>query len=81
MQRVEKMRDRSELSQSADGEWALEAHRLAADVALQWRQLAEEGHALAAEREFDSPLRWSPSWASDPDDAAEPPKRPAEPMG
>jgi hypothetical protein len=70
MQRVEKMRHRAELLDGAASQWTIEARLLAADIALQWRQLAEEGLAAAEGGESDAAtsLCWSQLWVSDPDD-------------
>jgi hypothetical protein len=72
MQRVEELRHRAELIELASAEWTQDGRELAADMARQWRQLAEQMYAVSQGRELDAitPLRWNPAWASEPDDPA-----------
>jgi hypothetical protein len=59
MQRVETCRYRAERIELAGADWSKPGRELAADLACQWRQLAEQMYALYDEREFEAvpPLR------------------------
>jgi len=60
MQRVEAYRYKAEC---LEGEGVALGPCLAADLAQQWRQLAEQVEALADDRQlnFLTPLRWNPT--------------------
>jgi hypothetical protein len=74
MQRVQNMRHRDERLDNAGVDWPKEGQELAAEVARQWRLLAEQRGVLRG-REFEAatPLRWSPLWVTDPEDLDVPP--------
>jgi hypothetical protein len=76
-QRVEKMRHGAERHDGAGSDCAIDARQLAADIALQWRQLAEQTQAVAEGSGFDAakPRRLRLAWSLDPDDQAETPSR------
>jgi hypothetical protein len=59
MQRVEWMRYRAEIAERARAAWTGPGRDLALDIALQWRQLAEQTYALFTGEEIKplSPLK------------------------
>jgi hypothetical protein len=59
MQRIETCRYRAERIESAGADWSQPGRELASDLACQWRQIADQMHALAEGREVEevSPLR------------------------
>jgi hypothetical protein len=72
MQRVEELRHCAELIERASAEWTEDGREFAADVARQWRQIAEQEYASSQGRALDAitPPRWKPPLASKPDDPA-----------
>jgi hypothetical protein len=54
MQRVETYRYYAERVERAGAHWPAPWNALAADIALQWRELADQVYALAAERELEA---------------------------